>query len=142
MRLRASTNGNGLAPLEVAITVPIVLLIAVGIFEFGRAYQTWQIVTKAAREGARVAVVDGATDADVERAVRRYMEAGQLPNAAKAPVMLDRRVPVGSTTGAQVTVRYPFEFMTLNPAAHLVKPDSTTGAPLTVSAVATMRNES
>jgi Flp pilus assembly protein TadG len=135
-----------MAPLlekyEVAITVPIVLLIGVGIFEFGRAYQTWQIVTKAAREGARVAAVAGATDADVELAARRYMEAGHLPNAAKAPVLLERRVPVGSTTGSQVTIRYPFEFMRLNPAAHLVKPDSTTGAPLTVSAVATMRNES
>jgi Flp pilus assembly protein TadG len=141
MPLRGTRNETGAAPLEVAITVPIVLLIAVGIFEFGRAYQTWQVVTNAARAGAKVAILSDSTDAEVEAAVRRYMKAGQLPNAATAPVALDRRVPAGSATSSQITIRYPFDFMMLNPAAHLVTPDST-GAPLTVSAVATMRNES
>lgn len=142
MRMTRSNREAGLARLEVAITVPMVLLIGIGIFEFGRAYQTWQVVTNAAREGARVAVVKGSTDAEVESAVRRYMRAGHLPNAATAPVVLDRRVQAGEATESQVIVRYPFEFIVLNPAAHLVTPDSTTGAPLTVSAVATMRNES
>jgi Flp pilus assembly protein TadG len=142
MRLRVSRNGNGATPYEVAITVPVIVLIAVGIFEFGRAYQTWQVLTNAAREGAKVAIVKGSTDAEVELAVRRYMQAGHLPNAATAPVTLDRSVPVGAATGSQVTISYPFDFVVLNPAAHLVVPASTTGAPLTVSAVATLRNES
>ena len=47
---------RGAALLEAAITMPIILLISVGIFEFGRAYQTWQVLTNAAREGARLAV--------------------------------------------------------------------------------------
>ena len=63
-------NERGAAFLETAVTLPIVLMICVGVFEFGRAYQTWQLLTNAAREGARVAVVGGTTDLDIETAVR------------------------------------------------------------------------
>jgi Flp pilus assembly protein TadG len=142
MFTRSLGNDRGAAPLEVAITVPVILMICVGIFEFGRAYQTWQVLTNAAREGAKIAVAAGATDAQVESVVRGHMRAGQLPNAAIAPVILDRHVTVGGAAGTQVTISYPFDFLMLKPAAHLVKPVSTTGAPLTMSAVAIMRNES
>lgn len=133
---------RGVAVLEIAITVPLILLIAVGIFEFGRAYQTWQVLTHAARAGARVAARAGTTDAEVESVVRAAMRAGELANAASAPVRLNRRYPVGATTGTQITISYPFDFIVLNPAAHLVWSDSTTGVPMTMSAVAIMRNES
>ena len=43
-------------------------MVAVGIFEFGRAYQTWQVLTNAAREGARVAVLPNAAAGAAERA--------------------------------------------------------------------------
>ena len=142
MQMRTFTTARGAAPIEVAITVPVILMICIGIFEFGRAYQTWQVLTIAAREGAKVAVAAGATDAQVESVVRGHMQAGHLPNAATVPVVLNRHVAVGSATGTQVTISYPFDFIMLNPAAHLVRPVSTTGAPLTMSAVAIMRNES
>ena len=58
--------------------VPLVLLILVGIFEFGRAYQTWQVLTHAARAGARVAAA-GSSDQQVESAVRERLQAGRLP---------------------------------------------------------------
>ena len=58
-------NQRGAALLETAITIPIVLVVSVSIFEFGRAYQTWQVLTNAAREGARVAVLTETTDAQV-----------------------------------------------------------------------------
>jgi Flp pilus assembly protein TadG len=140
MRISMHGHDRGAGAIEVAITVPVILMICVGIFEFGRAYQTWQVLTNAAREGAKVAVAAGATDAQVESVVRGHMRA--LPNAATAPVVLDRHVAVGGTTGTQVTISYPFDFVMLNPAAHLVRPVSTTGAPLMMSAVAIMRNES
>ena len=71
---------RGAALLEAAITLPMLLLVAVGIFEFGRAYQTWQILTNAAREGARIAVLTAPTNSLVEQRVREYMAAGQLAN--------------------------------------------------------------
>ena len=77
-RSRFSGSERGAALLETAVTLPIVLMICVGIFEFGRAYQTWQVLTNAAREGARVAATDGTTDLEVETAVRSYLAAERL----------------------------------------------------------------
>ena len=86
MRTNLRRNERGAALIEAAITIPIILLIAVGIFEFGRAYQTWQVLTNAAREGARVAILIDKTDADVQTAVQNYMKAGGLPEYATAGV--------------------------------------------------------
>ena len=41
---------RGAALVESAMVIPILLLISAGVFEFGRAYQTWQVLTNAARE--------------------------------------------------------------------------------------------
>ena len=135
---------KGAALLETAITIPIILLISVGIFEFGRAYQTWQILTNAAREGARMAVINGSTDANVTARVRSYMQAGSLPNYATASVTIQRNVALtGADTASQIQIDYPFQFMVLNPVVRLVAPtDTKTGAPITMRSSALMRNES
>ena len=140
--IKRINNERGAALLETAITLPLVLLVTVSIFEFGRAYQTWQVLTNAAREGARVAVIAGNTDTQVTTAVRSYMQNGQLPKHASATVSLNRNVPFGSTTASAVTVTYPFQFTVLNPVIRLVKAGSTTGQGTTnMVASATMRNE-
>ena|SRR5688572_24368838 len=135
-------NQRGAALLETAITLPLVLLVTVSIFEFGRAYQTWQVLTNAAREGARVAVIAGHTDSQVTDAVRTYMQNGQLPQHATASVSVNRNVPFGSTTASTVSVSYPFQFTVLNPVVRLVARNSTTGEGTTnMVATASMRNE-
>ena len=141
MRTKLCRNERGTALLETAITIPIILLISVGIFEFGRAYQTWQVLTNAAREGARVSVLSDKTDGDVDAAVRAYMQAGSLPGYASAGVVVDRGVPMGANTGSRITVNYPFSFIVLNGVANLVTKGSTAGQPLTMQSVALMRNE-
>ena len=136
MRLR---NERGNALIETAITVPIILLVAVGIFEFGRAYQTQQVLTNAAREGARVAVLESYTDAQVTTIVQNYLTGGRLTNTPNIQVV--RNVPFGSSTASRVTVNYPFQFMVIGPVAKLVRSNSTVGAPLTMQSSALMRNE-
>jgi Flp pilus assembly protein TadG len=141
MRTKLRRNERGTALLETAITIPIILLIAVAIFEFGRAYQTWQVLTNAAREGARISVLIDKTDADVQAAVRNYMQAGGLPGHASAGVVIDREVPMGTNTASRITVNYPFSFIVLNGVAKLVTKGSTAGQALTMQSVALMRNE-
>jgi len=141
MRTTLRRNERGTALLETAITIPIILLISVAIFEFGRAYQTWQVLTNAAREGARVSVLSDKTVDDVQAAVRTYMQAGGLPGYASAGVAVDRSVPMGTNTGSRITVDYPFSFIVLNGVANLVSKGSTAGEPLTMQSVALMRNE-
>jgi Flp pilus assembly protein TadG len=141
MRRTLRRNERGAALLEAAVTIPLILLISVAIFEFGRAYQTWQVLTNAAREGARVAVISGTTDAEVKSAVTNYMTIGRLSSVSADYVTLDRNAPLGTNTGSRVTISYPFQFIVLNPVARLINSSSSTGAPLTMSAVAIMRNE-
>ena len=135
-------NERGAALLETAITVPIILLIAVGIFEFGRAYQTQQVLTNAAREGARQAILEGVTDAQVTTTVRNYMSSGGL-----TPVnpVINRTISFNPAGGcpcaSRITINYPFNFIVLQPVARLVRRTSTVGAPITMQASALMRNE-
>jgi Flp pilus assembly protein TadG len=138
-RLR-SQRGNAL--IETAITLPILLLVSVSIFEFGRAYQTWEVMTNAAREGARIAVLDGTTDSDVRARVNQYLDIGGLSTQPDGNITVLRNVPLTSTsTASQVQIDYPFAFMVLNPVAQLVVSGSTVGAPITMHASALMRNE-
>jgi Flp pilus assembly protein TadG len=136
-------NERGAALLETAITIPLVLLVTVSIFEFGRAYQTWQVLTNAAREGARVAILSDSNDQQIRDAVRSYMIGGRLPAAAAATITVERTVPFGTNTASRVTVSYPFNFTVLNPVMRLVQKGSTTGQGVTnMSSIALMRNES
>lgn len=141
---------RGAALLETALTLPLLLLVCVGILEFGRAYQTWQVLTNAAREGARIAVLPGMDDAAVRSRVREYMTIGQLPkaNLSVVTINVDRTKTVslgGSNTASasQVTVNYPFDFVVLDPIARLATGQgSATPSTLNMVATATMRNES
>ena len=136
-------NERGAALLETAITIPLVLLVTVSIFEFGRAYQTWQVLTNAAREGARVAILSDSNDQQIRDAVRNYMVGGRLPAAAAASINVERTVPFGANTASRITVTYPFNFTVLNPVIRLVTPGSNTGQGVTnMSSIALMRNES
>ncbi len=141
--LKRFRTQRGAALLETAITLPLVLLVCVAIFEFGRAYQTWQVITNAAREGARVSVLPDATDDNVTDAVRNYMKGGQLLNWSSATVTLERAVPFGTNTASRITVIYGFDFTVLNPVVRLVKSGSNLGKDTTnMSSSALMRNES
>ena len=144
MHPRHGERGNAL--IETAITMPILLLLMVGIFEIGRAYETWQVLANAAREGARMSVVPNSDTATTTARVRQYMADGQLPKSAQAVVNVNTAgsmVVNGVSVGvSQITVDYPFEFIMLQPVARLVVPNTSTGQAITMRATALMRNES
>ena len=143
---------EGAALIETAFPLPILLLVCVGILEFGRAYQTWQVITNASREGARVAVLPAYTDTSVDARVRTYLKNGGLPaatvdNTTKTKVLItSTTIPVdtaGTVTApaARVVVEYPFEFMVLQPVAQLVVNGSTAGEAFTMRMTTIMRDE-
>lgn len=53
-------NRNGQALVEFALALPLVLLLVLGVLEFGRAFQTKIVLTNAAREGAHYFIYDKA----------------------------------------------------------------------------------
>ncbi len=143
--MRRARRQDGQALVEAALTIPILLLIAVAIFEFGRAYQTWQILTNAAREGARVAVVPGGGATGAQQRVLQYMQAGQLPNAGTAAISVNRNATImvsgAAVSASQVDIAYPFNFIVLRPVARLINGSSALGSAVVINASATMRNE-
>jgi Flp pilus assembly protein TadG len=137
---------RGAALVEAALTIPLLLFVSISILEFGRAYQTWQVVTNAAREGARIAVLPSSTTSGVQQRVQNYMHDGQLPRWSSASVVVDggatMTVNGASVNASRVTVTYPFTFIILQPVARLIAPTTTLGAgTLPMSAQALMRNE-
>lgn len=87
---------QGATAVELALLLPVLIMILVGTFEFGLAYNNYLAITHAAREGARMAAV-GAYD---EAAVR----ADAYP---VNPTSVTLSYPAGTGHGnpAQVRVR-------------------------------------
>jgi len=142
---RAVRSERGSVLLEMAMTLPLLLLVSVAIFELGRAYQTQQILTNAAREGARMAVLPDASTSNIQTRVLQYLEMGQLSNVdnATVDVTTTAQFPMGAATvsASIVTVNYPFQFTVLGPVARLVSSSSNIPGAITLTAASEMRNE-
>ena len=61
------------AAVEFAVVVPILILLIFGMIEFSRLMMVEQVLTNAAREGARKASLPGTSTSDVTTAVNTYM---------------------------------------------------------------------
>jgi len=64
-------KNRGQSVIEFALVLPLLLLVLFGITEFGRAWMAVSVLTSAAREGCRLAVV---TAPDVPRVTSRVTE--------------------------------------------------------------------
>ena len=145
-RLRALVRrDDGAALIEAAFVLPMLLFVSIGIIEFGRAFQTWQIVTNAAREGARVAVLGGMSDDAVKTRVKDYLKMGiDSPSSAEITINRTTTVSLGgaaTASASRVQVDYPFTFIVLQPLAQMLVKDSTVGNAFTMRSAAIMRNE-
>lgn len=107
---------SGQAVVEFAIVLPVLILLVLGIMEFGRALSALMVLQNAAREGARYGITvysDPNSDELIEDRVRQ--EAGSLDGAAD-PVQLQVTItpdPAGRAPGGdlQVSLLYNFEFV-------------------------------
>ena len=80
--------------MEMAIVLPIFFMVVMGIVEFGRAMMVGQLVTNAARYGARESAVDGATNSTVTTAVKNFVSTSV--GVAAADVTVDIIVTPGA----------------------------------------------
>src|SRR4030065_744019 len=78
---RATLRSRPATAVEFAVVAPIFFLVVLGIIEFGRMAMVEQVITNAAREGARVGVIDDSTRAMVEEKVRRYLASAGINGA-------------------------------------------------------------
>ena len=67
---------RGAELIEFALVLPILLLVFAGIVDFALMFQRFLTVSNAAREGARIAVLPGYTQTDVQNRVTQYVREG------------------------------------------------------------------
>lgn len=114
---------SGVALLEFAIFISLLLVLVFGIIDFGRALFTANNLTAAAREGARYASSltnpCGATSAIRQRAASNMSPFGGDSVNANTQVVVNY-LPGGCGTGTleavQVQINYPFTWLTPLPA--------------------------
>lgn len=58
MRRRGARRSRGQALVEFALVLPLLILVLVGIFDFGRAIYAFNTISNAAREAVRIGIVD------------------------------------------------------------------------------------
>ena len=116
IRLRKRIRSErGAELIEFGLTLPLLLLVVLGIIEFGFMFQEYEVVTNAAREGARLGSLipsAGYTQADAEARVMDYLNAGGLVAARVTPaptVIVSQAAITGTARCIQVvtsTVSY------------------------------------
>jgi Flp pilus assembly protein TadG len=130
---------DGVAIIEFAFVLPVLLLIFVAIFEFGFTFREFLLVTNAAREGARMAVLPGYSDDDVKARVKSFLTAaGGLSEAVIQPVEVTTAPetgPDGSTYAVKtVTAR-------VNHSFSMIAPFATSYGTVPLTGIAVMRVE-
>lgn len=136
--IRRRDSGQSL--VEFAIVLPILLALLVGIFEFGVAWNRKQVLTNAAREGARLAVLPNTNSApQIDAVVDSY-----LTSAGIDPDVVDRNYTgictncTGQTITVQLQMTHTMPF--ISAITGLLSASSTTGA-VTLTSVVNMRHE-
>jgi Flp pilus assembly protein TadG len=126
-------NRRGASAVEFAIVAPIFFMVVLGIIEFGRMSMVQQIITNAAREGARVGVLDGSTFDSVNTKVQQYLSAAAI-KGAKVTVNPNPPSSAGFDQPVSVTVAIPFNDVSWLPSPFFLKKT-------TLTANAVMRRE-
>jgi hypothetical protein len=105
---RLGRRRRGATLVEFAIVAPIFFLMVLALVEFGRMVMVQQILTNAAREGARQAILYHLSRAEVESVVGDYLTKGSIPTAI---ISISPETPfdkVGFGEPVAVTVAVPF----------------------------------
>jgi Flp pilus assembly protein TadG len=76
---RSFRKQRGAAAVEFAVVAPVFVLLIFGMIEYGRMVMVQQMLTNASREGARRAVLEGATEQDVRQTVIDYLTPANVP---------------------------------------------------------------
>jgi len=140
-RLRKSDTGS--AVIEMALVTPLLLLLILGMVDFGFLFQRYVVLTNAAAEGARVASLPGYSLPDVQTRVAQYARAGGIA-LADGPVTANRFPETivsagGSSPGSRVVVTHVYNFRFVGPIVALV--GGSMGGSVTLTSTSTVRHQ-
>jgi Flp pilus assembly protein TadG len=123
--------------VEFALVLPLLLILVVGIIEFGRAWNMHQIITDAAREGARKAAIadESVTQTQVENTVRNALAGGRIDPSTATITTNGWSAATGEP--ATITVSVPYQFTFFGPIIKWSSGESN----IILKTAFTMRNE-
>lgn len=111
-------NEKGQSLVEVALAMPLLIIIMMGILDLGRAYLTYIALSDAAAEGAAYAAIH---PSDQAQAIARAADSsGGLVTLAQDMVSVDTGE---MSAGSPITVTVEYEYQMLTPFVNEWVPD-------------------
>ena len=104
----SKTSERGAVAVEFALLAPILVMLLLGITEFGRAYNAQITLSAAAREGVRVMAIGNSPSA--------ARTAAKNSATALKPALADTNItisPATCSTGTQVTFKITYSLSTM-----------------------------
>jgi len=133
-------NRRGAAAVEMAVVLPIFIMALLGIIELSRGIMITQLLENAAREGARMSILDGTTNSQVQTSAQTFMQ-----NAAHiSPSNVTVTININGSNGASLANAKQGDLVTVTVSVAFsnvswLPPNYLKGA--TLSALAAMRHE-
>jgi Flp pilus assembly protein TadG len=134
---RQPPKRQGAALVEFALVAPLLFtMIVLPIFEFSRGMMVSELLTNAARAGARVGILPGNSNSAVTAAVNANLSAQEISGVTTTITVNGAATDVGSASSGDaiaVTVTIPFNSISWVPGNYL--------SGLTLSGSQTLRHE-
>src|SRR5689334_519672 len=95
---------RGASAVELAMVSPVLVTLLLGIIEGARLGMVTQLLTTAAREGCRVAVLDGMTQSDVQTRITTVLSGSNISVGTVTPTCTSPYTWTSAPSGTAVTV--------------------------------------
>jgi Flp pilus assembly protein TadG len=103
MRNRHTENERGAVAVELALILPVLVMLVFGIIEFGRAYNAKIALTQAVREGARVLALGSGDPVTTTKSAAASLDPNQISVTPSSS-------PCTPGTSVIVTATYPLSY--------------------------------
>lgn len=117
-RFRDTETGQAL--VEFTMILPVFLMLLFGLVEFGRGFYTWLLVTNAAREGARVAAVQGDSSAIDARIYGSFCQSYPSSCSIDPAKLSIAKTNVQGPRGQAVTIDLTYDFDYVTPIGAII----------------------
>lgn len=129
LKLSGSSSRRGLSSIEAALVMPLLLLVVLGIIEYGWMFLKVQQINNAARHGARIGITENATNADVTSGVSTLMTGAGLAGSGYVLTLAPADVAtVRPGNALTVTVTVPYANVTVTGAPLIPTPTNIAGS--------------
>jgi Flp pilus assembly protein TadG len=127
----------GASAVEMALVTPLFLTLVLAMIEASRLGMVTQMVTTAAREGCRVAVLNGSTQTDVQNRINAVLSGSGIPAGTVTPTCPSPYTWTTAPGGTPITVSLsvPYNQVSWLKVAVFLK-----GATISVSATMSSEN--